>query len=88
MDTYAYVLYKNAKVTEASEQLTAALQQYEKSKAPIPPDVYEHFGMVKEKLGAKTEALAHYKRALEVGAGRLSQKRKAQIDKAIERLSQ
>ena len=89
MDTYAYVLYKNGKTPEAAQLLAAALQQYEQQldTTLIPPEVYEHLGMVKEKLGAKTEAVNYYKRALEVGTGRLSQKHKAQIDKAVERLS-
>lgn len=89
MDTYGYVLFKNGKTSEAAEFLAAALQQYEQQgESFAPPDVFEHLGMVNEKLGAKAEALAYYKRALEAGAGKLSQKRKAQIDKAIARLSQ
>jgi predicted Zn-dependent protease len=88
MDTYAYALYKNGKVSEAAELLLSALQQYEQNDAPIPPEVYEHLGVVKEKLGAKTGALDAYKRALEVGADKLSQKRRAQINEAVKRLSQ
>lgn len=88
MDTYAYVLYKNGKVSEAAELLVSALQQYEQNNAPIPSEVYEHLGVVKEKLGAKTGALDAYKRALEVGADKLSQKRRAQINEAVKRLSQ
>jgi len=89
MDTYGYVLFKNGKTSEAAEFLAAALQQYEqRGESFAPPDVFEHLGMVNEKLGAKAEALAYYKRALEAGAGKLSQKRKAQIDKTIARLSQ
>jgi tetratricopeptide (TPR) repeat protein len=88
MDTYAYVLYKNGKVSEAAELLVSALQLYEQNETPIPPEVYEHLGMIKEKLGAKTEALGAYKRALEVGTDRLSQKRRERIDNAVKRLSQ
>jgi len=89
MDTYGYVLYKNGKALQAAEILAAALQQYEQQLdvTLIPPEIYEHLGMVKEKLGTKTEAISYYKRALEVGTGRLSQKHKEQVDKAIERLS-
>ena len=87
MDTYAYVLFKNGKISEAAELLAAAVQQYEKDESLIPPEVYEHSGMIKEKLGAKTEALGAYKRALEVGGDRLSQKRREQIDKAVRRLT-
>ena len=88
MDTYAYVLLKSGKISEAAELLSAAVQQYEKDESLIPPEVYEHSGMIKEKLGAKTEALGAYKQALEVGGNRLSQKRREQIDKAVRRLSQ
>jgi tetratricopeptide (TPR) repeat protein len=88
MDTYAYVLYKNGKVSEAAELLVSALQQYEQDETSIPPEVYEHLGMIKEKLGAKTEALNAYKRVLELGTDRLSQKRREQIDNAVKRLSQ
>jgi len=88
LDTYAYVLLKNDKVTQAAEFLAAALQQYEQDKTPIPAEVYEHKGMIKEKLGAKGEALIAYKQALEAGENRLSQKAKQRIEKAIERISQ
>jgi len=43
--------------------------------------------MIKEELGAKDEALAAYRQALEIGADRLSQKAEQRINKAIERLS-
>ncbi len=77
-----------AKFPQAAELLVSALQLYEQNETPIPPEVYEHLGMIKEKLGAKTEALDAYKRVLEVGADRLSQKRRERIDNAVKRLSQ
>jgi len=88
LDTYAFVLHKNGKDAEAAQYLAAALQQYEQNKAAAPPEVYEHLGMVKEKLGQKREALAAYKQALEVGADVLSEKARNRIAKAIERVSQ
>jgi tetratricopeptide (TPR) repeat protein len=88
IDTYAYVQYKNGKFSQAAELLMAALQRYAQDETPIPAEVYEHLGMIKEKLGEKTEALDAYKRALEAGADRLPQKRREQIDKAVRRLSQ
>jgi tetratricopeptide (TPR) repeat protein len=88
MDTYGYVLYKNGKVSQAAELLAAALQRYEQDTTSVPSEVYEHLGMIKEKLGAKTEALDAYKRAMEVGADGLSQKRREQINDAVKRLSQ
>jgi len=87
LDTYAYVLHKNGQNSRAAEFLAAALQQYQQNNILVPAEVYEHKGMIKEELGAKDEALAAYRQALEVGADRLSQKAKQRIEKAIERLS-
>ncbi len=88
LDTYAYVLHKNGRNLEAAESLQAALQQYESRQLRILPEVYEHLGMVKEKLGAQAEALAAYKQALQIGAGKLSKATEQRIKSAIERLSQ
>jgi len=87
LDTYAYVLLKNGKISEADEYLAATLQHYGQDKTSIPADVYEHKGMIKEKLGAKSEALAAYKQALEAGGDRLSQKARQRIENAIRRIS-
>ncbi|MHC4172932.1 MAG: tetratricopeptide repeat protein, partial [Planctomycetota bacterium] len=87
LDTYAYLLCKNGKSSQAVEFLLAALQQYEQDEIPAPAGAYEHLGMIKEDLGAKDEAFAAYKQALEVGADRLSQKAKQRINKAIARVS-
>ncbi|MFH1716566.1 MAG: tetratricopeptide repeat protein [Planctomycetota bacterium] len=88
LDTYAYVLLKNGKVSEAAEFLAASLQQYEQDRVNVPAGVYEHKGMIKEKLGAKPEALAAYKQALELGADRLPEKARQRIEDAIGRVSQ
>jgi tetratricopeptide (TPR) repeat protein len=88
LDTYAYVLLKNGKASQAAEFLAAALQQYQQDKITVPAEIYEHKGMIEEKLGAKAEALAAYKRALEVGAETLSPTARRQIEMAIERVSQ
>ncbi len=87
LDTYAYVLLKNGKVSEAADSLAAALQQYQQGESDIPPEIYEHKGMIKEKLGAKAEALAAYKQALEAGGKTLSSGIRERIEKAVERLS-
>lgn len=87
LDTYGYLLYKNGKHSEAAEAFSAAIQQYDQNGIVIPPEVYEHLGMVREKLGASGEALAAYKQAMEVGSIGLSAKRKERLQKAIERLS-
>ncbi|TSA52976.1 MAG: hypothetical protein D4R45_06305 [Planctomycetaceae bacterium] len=87
LDTYAYVLLKNGKKEQAAEFLAAALQHYEQDKNLVPAEVYEHKGMIKEELGAKSEALVAYRKALEVGADRLSQKARQRIEIAIGRVS-
>ncbi len=87
LDTYSYLLYKNGRLSEAAESLQSALQQYEQNRISAPSEVYEHLGMIKEKLGSIDEALAAYKQALEVGAGGLSEVTSERIKAAIERLS-
>ena len=89
LDTYAYVLYKNGKFSEAAEFLQAALQQFEQNRISTPADVYEHLGMIQEKLGAAEQAVAAYKQALEILGSDKSGSRSAdeRIKKAIERLS-
>ena len=87
LDTYAYVLLKNGKASRAGEFLAAALQQYQQDNITVPAEIYEHKGMIKEKLGAKAEALAAYKRALEVGVDKLSPTARQQIENAIDRVS-
>jgi tetratricopeptide (TPR) repeat protein len=90
LDTYSYVLYKNDKPREAEEFLLAAIQQYEQDMAYVPAEVYEHLGMIKEKLGAKGEALAAYQQALDAldaGASQFSEAARERIMQAIERLS-
>ncbi len=88
LDTYAYVLHKNQKDSQAAEYLEAALQQYEQNEILVPAEVYEHKGMIKEKLGAKAEALAAYKQSLKLGADQLSENARQRINMAIERISQ
>jgi tetratricopeptide (TPR) repeat protein len=87
LDTYAYVLYKNGRFSEAAEFLQAALQQYEQNNVSVPMVVYEHLGMIKEQLGAGTEALTAYKQALKAGTDEMTEPVKQRIEQAIERLS-
>jgi len=86
MDTYSYVLYKNGRYSEADEFLQAALQQYEQNRISASAEVYEHLGMIKEKLGARTQALAAYQQALKTGVDKLSDKVRKRIEDAIKRL--
>ena len=88
MDTYAYALYRNSRFEEAAELEQSALQQFEQDKIAVPADVYEHLGMIKEKLGLENEALAAYKQALETGQDKLTEAAKQQIEASIQRVSQ
>ena len=88
LDTYALVLYKAGEYEKAAEPMQAALQRCEQNKISASWDMYEHLGMIKEKLGAKTEALAAYKQALQAAAGTLSKPVEERLKAAIERISQ
>jgi len=81
------VLCKNGQNAKADEFMTAALQLYEQSERTAPPEVYEHLGMIKERLGQKSRAINAYERALEVGADNLPDAVKRRLTSAIERLS-
>ncbi|MBN2314871.1 MAG: tetratricopeptide repeat protein, partial [Sedimentisphaerales bacterium] len=72
LDTYAYVLLKTGNASEADRFLTEALQRFEQNRIPVPADVYEHKGMIKEQLGEKQQARAAYEEALNVGEKSLS----------------
>ncbi|MEJ2705564.1 MAG: hypothetical protein P8Z79_24245, partial [Sedimentisphaerales bacterium] len=87
LDTYAYVLLKNGKASEAARSMAAALQCFEQDGTGVPPEVYEHEGMIKEKLGDKQEALSAYREALRTGENELSDKARARIEQAVARVS-
>lgn len=87
MDTYAYVLYRNGKYQQAVEVQRSAVQIFEQGQAAAPPEIYHHLGMMVEKLGGHTEALAAYKQAMELGKNKLSPKDRQLAEEAIERLS-
>jgi predicted Zn-dependent protease len=55
LDTYASVLYKNGRNSEAAEFLQAALQQYEQNNIPVPAEVYKHLDLLKEELGNSSQ---------------------------------
>lgn len=87
LDTYSYVLYKNGKFSEAAEFLQSALQLYEQRNISVSATVYEHLGMIKEKLGSLDEAIAAYEQVLEIGADGLQEAVRERIELAIQRLS-
>ncbi len=87
MDTYAFVLYQNGKYQQATEIQRSAIQIFEQGQAAAPPETYYHLGMIVEKLGGYTEALAAYKQALQLGQDKLSPKDKQSIEEAVEQLT-
>ncbi len=87
LDTYAYVLLKSGNVSEADRFLTEAFQRFEQNGIPVPAEVYEHKGMIKEQLGEKQKARAAYEEALSVGENTLSEKAKERIKRAVARIS-
>ena len=88
LDTYAYVLYRNGRYEKAQELVHNALQQYEQNRMSVPADVYKHLGMIKEKVGAKNEALEAYRQALQVEERRLSKSVEEEVKAAIKRISE
>ncbi|MCK4829281.1 tetratricopeptide repeat protein, partial [bacterium] len=83
---YAYVLYKNGKLSEADETLQAALQQFQSEGTAPPFEVYEHLGMIKEALGDSIQAIDAYSQALEIGGDGLSESVRQRLKTAVERL--
>jgi tetratricopeptide (TPR) repeat protein len=86
LDTYALVLYKNGKYSEAVQFGQAAIQLYESQRTPVPSEAYEHLGQAHEKLGEVSQASAAYKQALEAGGENIPEAVKNRITAAIERL--
>ncbi len=89
LDTYAYAMYRNNKYEEAQIAAISSLKQFEARKIAVPSDVYEHLGMIKEKLQDKAGALAAYKKAAELLSGNKSAPKLSseRLNKAIERVS-
>ncbi len=86
LDTYGYVLYRHGRYQEAMELLSAACQQFQLDDLTVPPDVYEHLGMIREAMGEKEKARQAFQQALEGGAGRLSPRMESNIKAALDRL--
>ncbi|MHC4264457.1 MAG: tetratricopeptide repeat protein [Planctomycetota bacterium] len=86
LDTYAFVLYKNGKYEQAADMSQAALQHFEDSQSKTSAQVYEHLGMIREKLGLRKEAVDAYEQALVIGG--LSEKSVDRINSEIDKISQ
>jgi tetratricopeptide (TPR) repeat protein len=86
LDTYAIVLYKKGKYSEAVQSERAAIQQYDTRQALPPVEVYEHLAQAHEQLGELSQARAAYQQALEAGGENMQKPVKERINAAIERL--
>jgi tetratricopeptide (TPR) repeat protein len=86
LDTYAFVLYKKGKYSEALQFERAAIQQYDTRQTSPSADVYEHLAQAQEQLGELSQARAAYQQALEAGGENIQKPVKERINAAIERL--
>lgn len=86
LDTYALVLHKMGRNSEAVQFQQAAIQQYEAQRASTPADAYEHLGLFLEQLGEKSRARTAYEQALEANGSNAPPAVKQRINDAIERL--
>ncbi|MFH1371163.1 MAG: tetratricopeptide repeat protein [Planctomycetota bacterium] len=86
IDTYALVLHKKGRNSEAVQFEQAAIQQYETQQASVPTEAYEHLGQFHEQLGELPQARSAYEQALEAGGENMQEAVKQRITAAIERL--
>jgi tetratricopeptide (TPR) repeat protein len=86
LDTYAMVLCKKGKYSEAVQFERAAIQQYDIGQASPPVEVYEHLAQAHEQLGEVSQARAAYQQALDIGGEKTPKQVKERINAAIERL--
>jgi len=86
LDTYAIVLYKKGKYSEAVQFERAAIQQYDTRQVSPPAEVYEHLAQAHEQLGEVSQARTAYQQALEVSGENIQKPVKERINAAIERL--
>jgi tetratricopeptide (TPR) repeat protein len=87
LDTYAFVLYKNGKYSDAEQSIQSAIQLFGAQQRMASWNVYEHAGMIMEKLGSRLQAVAAYKQALLAGTKEMTEADKARINATIEQLS-
>jgi tetratricopeptide (TPR) repeat protein len=86
LDTYAIVLHKKGRNSEAVQFVQTAIQQYEAQRASVPAEAYEHLGQFQEQLGESSQARSAYEQALEAGGENMPEPVKQRITAAIERL--
>lgn len=86
LDTYALVLHKKGRNSEAVQFEQSAIQQYEAQRASVPTEAYEHLGQFQEQLGELSQARSAYEQALEDGGENMPESVKQRLTAAIERL--
>jgi tetratricopeptide (TPR) repeat protein len=86
LDTYALVLHKKGRNSEAVQFERSAIQQYEAQRASVPTEAYEHLGQFQEQLGELSQARSAYEQALEDGGENMPESVKQRLTAAIERL--
>jgi tetratricopeptide (TPR) repeat protein len=87
LDTYATVLYKMGKNTEALQYQLTSIQRYESQNGEAPIEAHENLGKIHEKLGNISKAKAAYEQAIESGGKDMQKDVKERINAAIERLA-
>lgn len=80
LDTYAWILFRMKKYSQAREYLEKALQYMETPN----PDLYEHYGDVMYKCGNTDEALENWHRALQLHSESTVLERKIKERKYLE----
>jgi tetratricopeptide (TPR) repeat protein len=80
LDSLGWVLFKQKKYKEAKPYLQQAVQD----EAGKHVEIYDHLGDVHMALGDKAEAIAAWKKGIEVaGTGKREQQRKAAVEKKL-----
>ncbi len=80
LDSLGWVLYKQKKYKEAKPPLLEAIQLPDGQH----PELYDHLGDIHKALGEKADAVAAWKKALELsGPSKRDAKRKTEIEKKI-----
>ncbi len=88
LDTYALVLHKKGRSSEAVQFERAAIQQYEAQQPSTPAEAYEHLGQFHEQLGELSQARSAYEQALETGGDNMPEAVKQRLTAAIGRLGE
>jgi tetratricopeptide (TPR) repeat protein len=85
LDSLGWVLFKQGKAKEAKPHLLEALKQ----RAGRHTEIYDHLGDIHLALGEKTEAVAVWKKAVEVATtSKRDIKRKAEVQKKLKKMEE